>query len=58
MRSVPALAPPKQLGKYEVGAKIGGGGMAIVYIGCAMFDDGTEECVALKVIRDELAHEE
>jgi serine/threonine protein kinase len=52
------VAPPKQLGKYEVGAKIGGGGMASVYIGRATLDDGTEERVALKVIRDELAHDE
>ncbi len=58
VRSVPALAPPKQLGKYEVGAKIGGGGMATVYIGRAPREDGTEERVALKVIRDELAHDE
>jgi serine/threonine-protein kinase len=58
VRSVPALAPPKQLGKYEVGAKIGGGGMATVYIGRASREDGTEERVALKVIRDELAHDE
>lgn len=58
MRSLPALAPPKQLGKYEVGAKIGGGGMATVYIGRAGREDGTEERVALKVIRDELAHDE
>lgn len=58
MRSVTALAPPKQLGKYEVGAKIGGGGMASVYVGRATLDDGTEERVALKVIRDELAQDE
>jgi eukaryotic-like serine/threonine-protein kinase len=58
VRSAPALAAPKQLGKYEVGAKIGGGGMATVYIGRATLEDGTEERVALKVIRDELAHEE
>ncbi|MDB4945341.1 MAG: serine/threonine protein kinase [Labilithrix sp.] len=58
MRSVPALAPPKELGKYEVGAKIGGGGMATVYIGRCPRPDGTEERVALKVIRDELAHDE
>ena len=58
MRSVKALAPPKQLGKYEVGAKIGGGGMATVYIGRATRDDGSEERVALKVIRDELAQDE
>jgi serine/threonine-protein kinase len=41
-----------------VGAKIGGGGMATVYIGRAERDDGTEERVALKVIRDELANDE
>lgn len=58
MTSVPVLAAPKQLGKYEVGAKIGGGGMATVYIGRATLDDGTEERVALKVIRDELANDE
>ena len=54
MRSLPALPPPKLLGKYEVGAKIGGGGMATVYSGRATLEDGTEERVALKVIRDEL----
>ncbi|MBX3186840.1 MAG: protein kinase [Labilithrix sp.] len=58
MRPTAALAPPKQLGKYEVGAKIGGGGMATVYIGRAVREDGVEERVALKVIRDELAHDE
>ena len=58
MRTASALAPPKQLGKYEVGAKIGGGGMATVYIGRADRDDGTEEHVALKVILDELANDE
>jgi serine/threonine-protein kinase len=58
VNSVTALAPPKQLGKYEVGAKIGGGGMATVYVGRATREDGTEERVALKVIRDELAHDE
>jgi serine/threonine-protein kinase len=58
VRIAPALAPPKQLGKYEVGAKIGGGGMATVYVGRATREDGTEERVALKVIRDELAHDE
>jgi serine/threonine-protein kinase len=41
-----------------VGAKIGGGGMATVYIGRAEREDGTEERVALKVIRDELANDE
>lgn len=54
--NVPAL--PKRLGKYEVGAKIGGGGMASVFLGRATREDGTEERVALKVIRDEFVHDE
>src|SRR6185369_10289063 len=41
-----------------VGAKIGGGGMATVYVGRDIREDGSEELVALKVIRDELAHDE
>src|SRR5437868_15429391 len=51
-------SPPKQLGRFEVGAKIGGGGMASVYLGRAEREDGTEQVVALKVIRDELAQDE
>ena len=54
----PIAPPPKILGRYEVGAKIGGGGMATVFIGFASKEDGKEEHVALKVIRDELAHDE
>ncbi len=50
--------PPKILGRFEVGAKIGGGGMATVYLGRDVREDGSEELVALKVIRDELAHDE
>jgi len=50
--------PPKTLGRFEVGAKIGGGGMATVYLGRDTRADGTEELVALKVIRDELANDE
>ncbi len=50
--------PPKTLGRFEVGAKIGGGGMATVYLGRDIRADGTEALVALKVIRDELAHDE
>lgn len=41
-----------------MGAKIGGGGMATVYLGHDRREDGTEELVALKVIRDELANDE
>jgi eukaryotic-like serine/threonine-protein kinase len=50
---------PARLGRFEVGAKIGGGGMAQVYVGRALREegdevqDGPEELVALKVIRDE-----
>jgi serine/threonine-protein kinase len=50
--------PPKRLGRFEVGSKIGGGGMATVYVGRDVREDGSEEVVALKVIRDELAHDE
>ena len=53
-----AASIPTRLGPYEVGAKIGGGGMATVYVGRARRGDGAEEIVALKVIRDELAHDE
>src|SRR4051812_43257822 len=49
---------PRTLGRFEVGAKIGGGGMATVYLGRHRREDGSEEVVALKVIRDELAHDE
>ena len=50
--------PPKQIGRFEVGAKIGGGGMATVYLGRAEREDGTEQLVALKVIRDELVDDQ
>jgi len=46
-------AAPKQIGRYEIGAKIGGGGMANVYVGRAKAADGSDEIVAIKVIRDE-----
>jgi eukaryotic-like serine/threonine-protein kinase len=55
----PVLAMPKRLGHYQVGAKIGGGGMATIYLGRRLRDEGGgEELVALKVIRDEYAHDE
>ncbi|AKV01678.1 serine/threonine protein kinase [Labilithrix luteola] len=56
--SVPTVPVPSHLGRYEVGAKIGGGGMATVYIGRTTRGNGDEELVALKVIRDEYAHDE
>jgi serine/threonine protein kinase len=45
------------LGRYEVGVKVGGGGMADVYVGRETRDDGRDELVALKVIRDEYGHD-
>ena len=46
---------PQKLGPYEVGAKIGGGGMASVYVGRRVEGTPKDEIVAIKVIRDELA---
>lgn len=57
MTSKGSSAAPKHLGRFEVGAKIGGGGMATVFVGRAVRTEG-DELVALKVIRDELAHDE
>ena len=39
---IPNATLPKTLGRFEVGAKIGGGGMATVYLGRDIRDDGTE----------------
>ncbi|MFO0736390.1 MAG: protein kinase [Labilithrix sp.] len=50
--------PPAKLGRFEVGAKIGGGGMATIYLGREVHEDGTEQLVALKVMKDELANDE
>lgn len=50
--------PPSTLGRFEVGAKIGGGGMATVYLGRERREGGTERLVALKVIREEFADNE
>lgn len=50
--------PPSKLGRFEVGAKIGGGGMATIYLGRELHGDGSEQLVALKVMKDELAHDE
>ncbi|GAA1155316.1 serine/threonine-protein kinase [Ornithinicoccus hortensis] len=44
---------PRQLGRYALGAKIGEGGMGVVYR--ARRDDGTE--VAMKVLRPHIAHD-
>jgi serine/threonine protein kinase len=54
----PSEQASSHLGRFEVGAKIGGGGMATVYVGRDVREDGTEKLVALKVIRDELAQDE
>ena len=53
MSSPLSSPPPTTLGRYEVGTKVGGGGMAVVYVGRGIGDDGSEELVALKVMRDE-----
>ncbi len=53
---VPAI---KKLGRYEVLAKIGQGGMAAVYLGRRLgpaIAEDDDQFVALKVIRDEFAH--
>jgi serine/threonine-protein kinase len=50
-----AATIPTKLGPYEVGAKIGGGGMATVYVGRRIEGTPKDEIVALKLIRDELA---
>jgi len=55
-----AVATHQHLGRYEIVAKIGGGGMASIYIGRAIAADAddTDELVALKVIRDEYVDDE
>lgn len=50
---------PKHLGRYEVGAKIAGGGMASVFLGRVKSDDGgkaPEKTVALKLVRQEFSN--
>ena len=54
----PAPPRPTRLGPYEVGAKIGGGGMATIYLGLAAERKALEKLAALKVIKDELVHDE
>ena len=50
---------PKQLGRYEVCAKLADGGMATLYLGRLHGPAGFERPVALKVIKDEyLANKE
>ncbi|HEY1960440.1 MAG TPA: serine/threonine-protein kinase [Polyangiaceae bacterium] len=53
----PPRAVPERLGPYEVGAKIGGGGMAAIYVGRRVLGSPDGEIVAMKLIRDDLAHE-
>lgn len=50
---------PAQLGPFIVGAKIGGGGMASVYLGRRLDESAPGlKIVALKVIREELAKDQ
>ena len=53
----PTRLVPDRLGPYEVGAKIGGGGMAAIYVGRRTSGEPDGEIVAIKVIRDDLADE-
>jgi serine/threonine protein kinase len=47
-----------RLGRYEVLVKLATGGMAVVYVGRAQGLAGFERLVALKVLHQNLAHEE
>jgi serine/threonine protein kinase len=49
---------PKRLGAYDIVAKIGGGGMATIYLGRASEGEETEHVAAIKVIKQELASQE
>ena len=51
----PEKLPFSRLGRYEVRARIGGGGMAVLYLGRST--DGERPVVALKVIRPEYARD-
>lgn len=54
--SQPLSGPmPSVLGRYEVRAKIGEGGMAHVYVGYDRSGDGPGRAVALKIIKDEFS---
>jgi len=45
------MTSPKQLGKYQIEARVGEGGMGVVY---RAFDPDLQQAVAIKVIRKEL----
>jgi serine/threonine-protein kinase len=53
----PSIRPTSRLGPYEVGPKIGGGGMATVFLGRRVEGAPDGEIVAIKVIKDELAQQ-
>ncbi len=55
LSSAAVTSLPVRLGPFEVGAKIGGGGMASVYVGRRVSGEPADEIVAIKVIRDDLA---
>ncbi len=54
---VPPVSIPKRLGPYEVGPPIGGGGMAVIYLGRREDAEGVERLFALKVIKHELVND-
>jgi eukaryotic-like serine/threonine-protein kinase len=51
-------ARPSRVGPYEIVGKIGGGGMAAVFLGRKTDPDGRDRMAAVKVIRAELATQE
>jgi serine/threonine protein kinase len=55
---VPIAARPKRLGRYDVVAKIGGGGMATIYLGRTADGPSEARIAAIKVLRPEFAHHE
>lgn len=50
-----ALGKRARLGPFEVGARIGGGGMASIHLGRSVLDRG--EVVALKIVKSELTRD-
>lgn len=52
-----SLRPTSRLGPYELGPKIGGGGMATVFLGRRVEGAPDGEMVAIKLMKDELAHD-